>query len=117
MQYDRSVADCEIAKCDATGLIVRRPGAVQIGPNANIFTISLRVASRRVAGCATPASSAGHATAGAETVPKLTLPPNHSVGADHAPQSGLARLTSRMSRRVSSGVCGRPPRGPDLLRQ
>src|SRR4029077_5226144 len=34
-----------------------------------------------------------------------------------APQSGLARLTSRMSRRISSGVCGRPLRGPDLLRQ
>ena len=30
-----------------------------------------------------PASSAGHAPAGAETVPRLTLPPDHSVGADH----------------------------------
>jgi len=30
------------------------------------------------------------------------------------PRSGLARLTSRMSRRSSSCVCGRPVRGPDL---
>jgi len=30
------------------------------------------------------------------------------------PRSGLARLTSRMSRRSSSSVCGRPVRGPDL---
>lgn len=34
-----------------------------------------------------------------------------------APQSGLARLTSRMNRRISSAVCGRPKRGRDLLRQ
>jgi hypothetical protein len=36
------------------------------------------VPSFAAAGCVTPASSAGHAPAGAETVPKLTLPPDHS---------------------------------------
>ena len=30
------------------------------------------------------ASSDSHAPAGAETVPKLTLPPDHSLGADHS---------------------------------
>ena len=33
-----------------------------------------------------------------------------------APQSGLARLTSRMSRRISSSAFGRPPRGFDFQR-
>ena len=38
---------------------------------------------RRVAGCATSTSSAGHAPAGAETDLKLTFHLDHSVGADH----------------------------------
>jgi hypothetical protein len=36
-----------------------------------------------MAGCATPASSAGHALAGAKTSPKLTFNPDHQTGADH----------------------------------
>ena len=42
------------------------------------------LADNKLAGCATPASSAGHAPTGAETVPKLTLPPDHPKGADQA---------------------------------
>ena len=34
-----------------------------------------------------------------------------------APQSGLARLMSRISRRISSGTLGLPPRRPDFQRQ
>src|SRR6266567_931001 len=34
-----------------------------------------------------------------------------------APHSGLATLMSRTSRRISSGIFGRPPRGLDLKRQ
>jgi len=41
-----------------------------------------------VAGCATQASSAGHAPVCAETVPKLTLPPDHSKGAGHGRRLG-----------------------------
>src|SRR6185436_5819389 len=44
-----------------------------------------RASSRRMAGSATPTSSAGHATRGAPTNPKLTLTPDHSSGADHEP--------------------------------
>src|SRR5882672_8829907 len=36
-----------------------------------------------MAGCATPTSSAGHATAGVRTLPKLTLQTDHLVGAGH----------------------------------
>lgn len=36
----------------------------------------------RVAGCATPASSASHASAGAKVNDKLTFHPDHSVGVD-----------------------------------
>jgi hypothetical protein len=34
-----------------------------------------------------------------------------------APHSGFAALMSRMSRRMSAGVFGRPPRGRDFQRQ
>jgi hypothetical protein len=34
-----------------------------------------------------------------------------------APQSGLARLMPRISRRISSGTLGLPPRRPDFQRQ
>jgi hypothetical protein len=43
------------------------------------------VSSCRVAGGATPASSASHSRTGAETDPKLTLQPDHLMGADHSP--------------------------------
>ena len=42
----------------------------------------VRASSRRMAGSATPTGSAGHATRGAPTKPKLTLAPDHSSGAD-----------------------------------
>ena len=42
----------------------------------------VRASSRRMAGSATPTSSAGHATRGAPTNPELTLSPDHSSGAD-----------------------------------
>src|SRR6266480_2641799 len=42
----------------------------------------VRAGARRMAGCATPTSSAGHASAGATTGPKLTFKPDHQAGAD-----------------------------------
>jgi len=41
----------------------------------------VRTSARRMAGCATPTSSAGHAPAGAKTDPKLTFDPDHHSGA------------------------------------
>src|SRR2546421_11799488 len=37
-----------------------------------------------MASCATPISSAGHASAGAKTHPKLTFKPDHQSGSDQA---------------------------------
>src|SRR5438477_2447075 len=44
-------------------------------------TGGVRASTRRMAGCAIPTSSAGHAPAGAEPDPKLTFDPDHLVGA------------------------------------
>jgi len=41
----------------------------------------VRASSRRMAGCATAANSAGHAQAGTRTGPKLTFHPDHQAGA------------------------------------
>src|SRR5437762_4500059 len=46
-------------------------------------TGGVRASTRRMAGCAIPTSSAGHAPAGAKTDPKLTFDPDHLVGAGH----------------------------------
>src|SRR5439155_415703 len=48
-------------------------------------TGGVRASTRRMAGCAIPTSSAGHAPAGAKADPKLTFHPDHLVGAgqDH----------------------------------
>src|SRR5206468_9863415 len=46
-------------------------------------TGGVRASTRRMAGCAIPTSSAGHALAGAKADPKLTLDPDHLVGAGH----------------------------------
>src|ERR1700726_5209153 len=46
----------------------------------------VRASARRMAGCATPPSSAGHASAGAKTRPKLTFKPDHQSGADQLGQ-------------------------------
>src|SRR5205085_9296212 len=43
----------------------------------------VRASARRMAGCATPTSSAGHAPAGATADPKLTFKPDHQAGAAH----------------------------------
>ena len=56
---------------------------------------------RYVAGCATPASSAGHAPTGTETAAKLTLRLDHSMGAD---QIAAVNARNRRSRRWSH-VC------------
>src|SRR5215210_4156916 len=49
---------------------------------------SVRAGARRMAGCATPTSFAGHAPAGAKTNPKLTFQPDHQAGADHYIERG-----------------------------
>ncbi len=53
----------------------------------------VRPGTRRIAGSATPTSSAGQAPAGAQTSPKLTLRPDHSVGAGHP---GLSTRTAQV---------------------
>ena len=60
-------------------------------------TGGVRAELHRVAGCATPASSAGHAPAGAETGAKLTFQPDHSVGADQ----GIAMPTMRTQTEIA----------------
>src|SRR5437016_181619 len=44
----------------------------------------VRASARRMAGCATPTNSAGHAPAGAATNPKLTSKLDHQAGADQS---------------------------------
>lgn len=67
--------------------------ALQHGPATCLYRIQgsgtggVRASTRRMAGCATPTSSAGHATAGLRTLPKLTLQPDHLVGAGQIPSS------------------------------
>ena len=46
-------------------------------------TRGVRACLRRMAGCAHPTGSAGHATRSETTNPKLTSEPDHSMGADH----------------------------------
>src|SRR4051794_10690510 len=61
-------------------------------------TGGVRASTRRMAGCAIPTSSAGHAPAGAKTDPKLTFDPDHLVGAGHLPARWLMR---RFAKRIS----------------
>jgi hypothetical protein len=60
----------------------------------------VRASAGRMAGCATPTGSAGHAQAGAKTGPKLTFKPDHQTGADHPPISTarIKRLNRGMTR-------------------
>src|SRR5204863_9958153 len=51
---------------------------------------SVRASPRRMAGCATPTRSAGHAPAGATADTKLTFQPDHPVGAGHTDLERLA---------------------------
>jgi hypothetical protein len=56
-------------------------------------TRSVRACIRRVAGCATPAGSAGHAGATANL--KLTFHLDHSAGADQSNQDGTLPYAAR----------------------
>src|SRR5215204_2485977 len=74
----------------------------------------VRASSRRMAGSATPTSSAGHATHGAPTNPELTLTPDHSSGADQglpkawqrirATEPTIATLTPHVLRHAFASV-------------
>ena len=61
-------------------------------PAPEVFVPALR----RMAGCAIQTSSAGHASAGANASPKLTLPMDHPVGADHGQISAISKAPSRI---------------------
>ena len=58
-----------------------------IGVTEDTSPRGLRAGLRRMAGCATPTSSAGHADAGTQTNPELTCKPDHPMGADQAQPS------------------------------
>src|ERR671911_2658440 len=58
-----------------SGLLATGPGGV-------------RASLRRMAGCATPTGSAGHAPGGAQTDHELTFKPDHPRGADHSQGAG-----------------------------
>ena len=62
----------------------------------------VRARTRRMAGCATPTSSAGHAPTGATTSPKLTSQPDHPTGADHLVQLAEARRRAACQRDAGS---------------
>ena len=65
------------------------PRRVEVGIDAGFDRLpgsgprGVRPRARRMAGCAIPTSSAGHAPAGAAANPKLTFQPDHPAGADH----------------------------------
>jgi hypothetical protein len=61
---------------------------------------------RRIAGCATPTSSAGHAPAGATANPKLTFKPDYHSGPGQAPGSGSSSIMreSRVTLRLGESV-------------
>src|SRR5439155_13947355 len=67
-----TVANCGAADKPSPGRLDRPPGS---------GTGGVRASTRRMAGCAIPTSSAGHAPAGAKADPKLTFDPDHLVGA------------------------------------
>src|SRR4051794_41430789 len=69
-------------QCGSPACLNRLPGSSPGG---------VRSRARRMAGCATPTSSAGHAPAGATSNPKLAFKSDHQVGAGH--------LTSTFTRR------------------
>src|SRR5204862_3861652 len=66
----------------------------------------VRASARRMAGCAIPTSSAGHAPAGAKANPKLTFKPDHQAGADQASDGG--RFSSIINTSVSSATRNEP---------
>ena len=65
----------------------------------------VRASARRMAGCATPTSSAGHAPAGAKANPKLTFKPDHPAGAGqrNVCAEPFPILTSTAPGRVAKG--------------
>jgi hypothetical protein len=64
--------------------------------------LAVRACPCSVAVCAHSNRSDGHASAGAETVPKLTLQLDHSMGAAHRRGAGSQRSTQRPERRNGS---------------
>ena len=71
----------------------------------------VRASSRRMAGSATPTSSAGHATRGARTNPELTLAPDHSSGghqSEHLGSRPLNNVQGRARRRYRCTGSMRP---------
>ena len=67
----------------------------------------VRASLRRMAGCATPTGSAGHAPGGAQTDHELTFKPDHPRGADQTSQPFLQ--TSALDCRLTG--LGRPRTG------
>ena len=61
-----------------------------------------------MAGCAIPASSAGHAYAGAKVDAKLTFTPDHSVGADHEMRDGRPILFRLPQVNFNDDTAGKP---------
>src|SRR6266446_1596223 len=64
-----------------SSLVVQHDQAPRLNRIQATSTRGVRARIRRVAGCATPTGSAGHAGATANL--KLTFHPDHSAGADH----------------------------------
>src|SRR6266404_6144542 len=66
-----------------SSLVVQHDQAARLNRIQATSTRGVRARIRRVAGCATPTGSAGHA--GATANHKLTFHLDHSAGADHVP--------------------------------
>src|ERR671916_2263482 len=64
----------------------------------------VRASLRRMAGCATPTGSAGHAPGGAQTDHELTFKPDHPRGADQSRPRISAKASHRngMSERITT---------------
>src|SRR5262245_65574724 len=71
-------------------------------------TRGVRARIRRLAGCATPTSSAGHA--GATANPKLTFHLDHSAGADHLLPLQAPRIERPFSMRFRVWIASNFPR-------
>src|SRR5262249_39306131 len=71
-------------------------------------TRGVRACIRRVAGCATPSGSAGHADATANL--KLTFHLDHSAGADHFLHEEHSDLNFSISDRAGGNISGPTPR-------
>jgi hypothetical protein len=87
----------------------------------------VRASLRRMAGCATPTGSAGHAPGGAQTDHELTFKPDHPRGADQPgsdkrglrPMSGSKRACARRPPPTSASLLSLSsgPYGPEPMRR